>query len=101
MGAAYRLPTGLTFAVDYKQRPNLRTSEVSVGTEYALLSGFALRAGYGSARALNNGSSGLTALGGMAAGLGFRSKTGYSLDYSITPFGELGNVQRFSLGARF
>ena len=101
VGAAYKLPMGLTFAADYKQRPNLRTSEFCLGTEYALLSGFALRGGYGTARALSNGSSGTAALGGMAAGLGFKAKNGYSLDYSITPFGELGSVQRFSLGARF
>jgi len=101
-GTAYRLPLGLTFAADYKYHPNLRSSEISVGTEYSLLSNFAIRGGYGSARALNGGTTtgAAASLNGMAAGFGIRM-LGYTVDYSITPFGELGNVQRFSLGARF
>ena len=54
----------------------------------------------GSAKAVSGGSGGLSALCGLAAGFGVKAY-GYSLDYAITPFGELGNVQRLSLGARF
>lgn len=100
VGAGYRLPAGLLIAADYKQRPAARTSELSVGTEYALWTGFSLRAGYGSARAASTGSGGLAAFGGMAGGFGLILRN-YSLDYSITPFGDLGQAQRFSLGARF
>ncbi|MBI4349564.1 MAG: hypothetical protein HY553_22200, partial [Elusimicrobia bacterium] len=37
---------------------------------------------------------------GMFMGVGFRSKLG-TLDYSITPYGELGSAHRFSIGLRF
>jgi long-subunit fatty acid transport protein len=100
-GIGYRLPVGLTLAMDFKQRPHSHDSEFSVGTEYALLTNFALRAGYGTTKSYNGASSGgFAALNGFATGLGIKFHT-YSLDYSFTPAGELGNVQRFSLGARF
>jgi hypothetical protein len=100
-GLGYRLPIGLTVAMDFKQRPYGHESEFSVGIEYAMLANFALRAGYGTTKAYNGASSGgFAALNGFATGLGFKLRS-YSLDYSFTPMGELGNVQRFSLGARF
>jgi long-subunit fatty acid transport protein len=100
-GLGYRLPMGLTLAMDFKQRPHSHDSEFSVGTEYALLTNFALRAGYGTTKADKGATSGgFAALNGFATGLGFKLRS-YSLDYSFTPMGELGNVQRFSLGARF
>ena len=100
VGASYRLPVGLVAALDVKQRPYAHASEVSVGTEYAMFSTFALRAGYASNNRAANGASGVGKLSGLAAGFGIKMY-GYTLDYSMTPFGELGNVQRFSLGARF
>lgn len=103
LGLGYRLPAGLTLAVDYKHRPYSHTSEISVGTEYSLFSNFALRGGYGSAQSGGTAATsarGAAALNGVAMGFGVKVY-GYSLDYAITPFGELGNVQRFSLGARF
>lgn len=100
-GVAYRLPAGWVIAADYKNRPYTRTSEVSVGTEYALFPSFAVRGGYAASRTSNSGATAAAgALNGMAAGFGLRSAA-YTLDYSMTPFGELGNAQRFSLGARF
>jgi long-subunit fatty acid transport protein len=102
-GVGYRLPVGLTLAMDFKHRPHGKESEFSVGTEYALLANFALRAGYGTVRTYHgtdNSAGGFSALSGFATGLGFKLR-GYSLDYSFTPAGELGNVQRFSLAARF
>ena len=104
-GLGYRLKMGLTFALDVKHQPNARTSEVALGTEYALFSNFALRSGYSRAQGAQSlptgkGTSAASALTGFAGGFGMKA-FGYSLDYSMTPFGELGNVQRFSLGARF
>lgn len=98
-GLGYRLPAGLILALDFRHRPYGNTSEVSVGTEYAVLPTFAFRAGYGAGRGLSGGS-GLAALRGLAGGFGLRIY-GYHLDYSITPFGELGNTQRFSVQAKF
>lgn len=91
VGAGYRLPVGLLGAIDYKRRPYSK-SEVNVGAEYAVLPSFAIRAGYSSG--------GAGALDGFAAGFGIKAR-GYALDYSMAPFGELGLVQRFSLGAKF
>lgn len=99
-GAGYSLPIGLTLAVDYKNRPHSQSSEFSVGTEYALLPAFALRGGYGTAKAASGGAGGLSSFSGFAMGFGIKAH-GYSIDYAITPFGELGNAHRLSLGARF
>lgn len=100
LGMGYRLPAGLVLAADFRHRPYSRDSEIGIGTEYAVFSGLALRTGYGLSRAVPNASSGVSAPGGFAAGFGVKV-FGYALDYSMTPFGELGSVQRFSLGARF
>ena len=109
-GLGYRLPMGLTAALDYRNRPHSASSEFRVGTEYALVPTFALRAGFSRAvgsqsprsggGSSKSGSGGLSEAAGFAAGFGFKVY-GYMLDYSMTPFGELGHVQRFSLGARF
>jgi hypothetical protein len=88
-GAAYVLPVGLTVAADLRYRPRLGESEFAFGTEYAILPQLSLRGGYGTSK-----------MGGINTGFGLKVH-GYSLDYSITPFGELGTAQRISLGARF
>ena len=100
-GVGYRLPVGLVLALDYKNHPHSRTSQVSIGTEYALFSSFALRAGYGTTKPAGSAVGPAAALSGMAAGFGLKFLGGYTLAYAMPPFGELGNVQRFSLGARF
>lgn len=104
LGLGYRLPVvGLTLALDYKNRPHGRNSEINIGMEYAVLSSFALRAGYnrlGGGSSSSPGKNALASLNGMAAGFGLKALS-YTLDYSTTPFGELGNAQRLSLGAKF
>lgn len=97
-GLAFRLPAGFLASFDVRARARSGRTEFAAGTEYAVLSGFTLRGGYGSARAAAG--TGISVINGLAAGFGVRA-LGYSLDYSMTPFGELGNVQRISLGARF
>lgn len=97
LGTAYRFPAGLALALDVRHRPNARDTEVALGTEYAFLPQVAVRAGYGGASASASGS---TPLRGFAAGVGLGIH-GYTLDYAVTPFGDLGQVQRVSLGARF
>lgn len=99
-GAAYRLPVGLTFAADMKYAPSAGSANLSMGTEYALFSGLALRAGYASTHAALSGSTRADDLTGFAAGLGFKFRS-LSFDYSVTPFGSLGNAQRFSFSGRF
>jgi hypothetical protein len=100
-GAAVRLPAGLTFTVDWRWRPNAEKTEVGVGTEYAVLSGVALRAGYATTQApQGRGGGALGGFSGLGAGLGLKVGR-MGLDYAFTPFGELGNVQRISLGSRW
>lgn len=99
-GAAYRLPSNLTVALDYKNRPHSSDSEFNVGGEYAALTYFSLRAGYKTAKASADGVGTLGALNGFSMGFGLKVRT-YGLDYSFTPAGELGNVQTLSFGARF
>lgn len=64
-----------------------------------MLSGFAVRGGY-SSMGVVGGSDGLSSMRGFATGFGLKAYN-MGLDYSVTPFGELGSVQRLSLGMRF
>jgi hypothetical protein len=101
-GTAYRLGGLLHLAVDVRHEPYDKRTEVGVGTEYALLPVFAVRAGYASqaARTISSTSSSPIGLGGLGGGFGLKLGN-YRADYTFTPFGELGNVQRISLGARW
>lgn len=99
-GAGYVLPMGMTVALDVRHRPNADATEASLGTEYAILSNFFLRAGYASSHGPATGSAKVNDLSGFAAGFGVRVRS-LSLDYSLTPYGGLGNSQRVSLGARW
>lgn len=99
-GAAYGLPFGLTASADLRYRPRSGQKELSLGTEYAVIPSLSVRGGYASSHGgLSNlrGSSDLT---GFATGFGLKV-LGYSLDYAVTPFAELGAAHRVSLGARF
>ncbi len=101
VGAAYRVGGTLNIAVDLRQDLNEGGIDIGIGTEYALLPSFSLRAGYASQFDGTSGADGaLGQLGGLGGGFGIR-RNGYRADYTFTPFGALGNVQRFSLGARF
>lgn len=99
LGLGYRLPAGLTLATDFKRRPNEQSSEIDLGTEYRLLPAFALRAGYG-ATAGPQRATGAVNVRGLTGGFGIKA-LGYSVDYSITPFGDIGYTHRLSLGVRF
>jgi len=106
-GAGYRVGrSGLLLALDVKTLPLEGRTTVSLGTEYAMFSALSIRAGYLSALAAGDAAAGGVAtqrawdLSGFGAGLGLRVGS-YTLDYSFTPSGELGSVQRISLGAKF
>ena len=98
-GASYRLAGVLGLALDVRHEPHDSRTSVSLGTEYAFLGTLALRAGYG-ANTMSRGSAKQGMLGGLGAGLGFKFRS-FGADYAFTPFGELGDVQRLSLSARF
>ncbi|MFA6093803.1 MAG: PorV/PorQ family protein [Elusimicrobiota bacterium] len=100
VGGAYRLAGAFNIALDVRHEPQDKSFDVGVGTEYSIISGFALRAGYASASATRSSKNDGAGLAGLGGGFGLRLRN-YSADYTFTPFGELGNVQRLSLGARF
>jgi hypothetical protein len=97
-GASYKLPFPMTLSAEYKHY-NDGNAGVHVGGEYALaqLIGvgdvFYLRGGYQGGRSDNTGS-------GFAAGVGFELGA-WKLDYAFSPWGDLGNVQRITLGINF
>ncbi|MBI4052110.1 MAG: PorV/PorQ family protein [Elusimicrobia bacterium] len=95
-GLAYPFFQAVSLAMDIKQKPRERTTDVSFGTEYQILPNLALRGGYLS----QLGISSRQAFGGVAAGIGI-SILGSRMDYAITPFGDLGNVHRISLSYRW
>ena len=99
LGAAYGLRGLFNLVVDLRHEPYDHKSTVGAGVEYAVLPIFAIRAGYASptATAMAGNTSILSGFGG---GFGLKIRD-YRADYTFTPFGELGNVQRISLGARF
>jgi hypothetical protein len=84
--------------MDVRQMPHEHQTSVSVGTEYALLPAFSLRSGYASSSA--NGGAGISAVGGLGMGFGLRVYKA-TLDYSFSPYGELGSAQRLTVSSRF
>ncbi|TBR20939.1 PorV/PorQ family protein [bacterium] len=111
LGAAYgmtaRFPHALTIQLDL---PRDNAPNVRLGMEYLGFGPFALRAGYRTTsaaqrsaalgKALGSSAPGLAEFYGMFMGAGFRSKYG-SMDYTLLPYGELGNAHRFSFTVRF
>lgn len=111
LGAAYgmtaKFPHALTVQLDLPRdnAPNLR-----LGAEYLGFGPFSLRAGYKTTssaqrsaalgKALGSTAPGLSEFYGMFMGTGFRSKFG-SMDYTLLPYGELGNAHRVSFTVRF
>lgn len=99
VGAAFETTGLLRIALDVRYEPNDRRTDIGIGTEYALMRGFTLRAGY----ALPSAGAGISPVGflsGLGGGLGVRLGR-YRADYTFTPFGALGDVSRVSLGVRF
>ncbi|MBI4054923.1 MAG: hypothetical protein HY402_02185 [Elusimicrobia bacterium] len=92
--------------MDLKYQPHDKKVVVGMGTEYQVLSTLSLRAGYAAFQGKGAGqfdgseTESLSSLAGLSGGFGLRLG-GYLLDYAFTPFGDLGNVQRVSLSARF
>jgi len=111
LGAAYgmtpKFPHALSLQLDM---PRDNTPNLRLGLEYLGFGPFALRAGYRTTsssqraaalgKALGSSAPGLSEFYGMFMGAGFRSKFG-SMDYTLLPYGELGNAHRFSFTVRF
>ena len=98
LGGAYRLGGALNLALDVRQEVYDKRMEVGIGSEYSVMPGFAVRAGYMS-NARQAGGGGLTPLAGLGGGFGLKLGN-YRADYTFTPFGE-GQRARLSLGMRW
>lgn len=96
LGGSAKLAGLITVAADVRHRPNAGLTSFNVGTEYAMMSSFALRAGLGS----RSGAIGSESAMSAAFGFGLKIHKA-SLDYSFSPYGELGNAQRISVSTRF
>jgi opacity protein-like surface antigen len=86
--------------------PNDAGAALRLGGEYSATENFKLRAGYKTSssgdrdailgRELGGGATGVSSLFGFFAGVGL-NLGGFSLDYSIAPYGELGSAHRVSV----
>ncbi len=75
--------------------PRSHPEQVKIGAEYQFMKVLSLRGGYISSNSLDDFTFGL----GLSSGGLDISSFGFEFDYSYTPFGVLGNVQKFT--ARF
>ncbi|MBI4350422.1 MAG: PorV/PorQ family protein [Elusimicrobia bacterium] len=109
-GAAAKFAsTRLLLALD-AEFPNDGPAAARLGAEYKGLDGIALRFGYRTTasaqrdavlgRGFGDSVSGVAGMYGFFAGAGF-VHAGFSLDYALLPYGELGTAHRFSVGMKF
>ncbi|HBB67598.1 MAG TPA: hypothetical protein DCZ93_09950 [Elusimicrobia bacterium] len=94
-GLSSAIIPGLNLAVDVRRLVYDKQTSVSLGTEYAVFSGLSLRSGY-----LTRAAATEVKGGGISAGVGLNIMNA-SLDYSVTPYGELGNTQKITLKKSF
>jgi len=90
--------------------PNDGPAALRAGAEFKGLDGIALRLGYKTTpsgqrdailgRGLGDSTSGVAGMYGFFAGAGF-VYSGFSLDYALLPYGDLGTAHRFSVGMKF
>ncbi|MBU2574484.1 MAG: PorV/PorQ family protein [Elusimicrobia bacterium] len=94
-GMLFSIVPGLNMAFDLKRLVYDRQTNVSFGTEYSFIPGFALRSGC----MMNNNTIGSKNIGfSVGTGINFWNT---QIDYSVTPFGELGDAQRITLKKKF
>ena len=91
-GAALAVLPGVNLAAEYSRLVRERRGTFSVGTEYGLASGLALRGGY--AAALGGGQ------GSLSGGVGLNAGR-FTLDYSFAPFGDFDTTRKLSLAMAF
>ncbi len=108
VGTAYRLSNPIVLLADVHHKPYSHQTELALGTQLFATNNVMLRAGYLAQLATsitNNQTSetnrgNLANVSGLTGGLGLQFRQ-FSLDYAITPFGELGNTQMLTLSTWF
>jgi len=89
---------GVELSLDLKRFVNEKRNNYNMGMNYNFMPGFALRTGY--MMDISGKREAGSVKGGFSAGVGlYFLNTG--LDYSMSPFGELGNVQKLSVKKKF
>ena len=94
-GLLFNIVPGFNMALDVKRLIYDKQTDVSVGTEYSFIPGFALRTGYMMNNAVID-----TRNRGFSVGAGV-NLLGTQVDYSVTPFGVLGDAQKITLKKKF
>lgn len=104
LGSAFRVYRGLQASFDYRYGFADSASSLGFGAEISMLHFLSLRAGYAdgfsSASRRGAGLSDANRFAGFGMGVGMRLRR-FQLDYSVTPLGVLGLVQRASFSYRF
>ena len=98
VGIGYAIMDNVLLSFDVNRQVNEKKTVFSFGSEYMLFNSFSMRAGY--LRNAVSGGNNLSDSGGFKAGFGFKL-SGFALDYAVSPFGDIGNAYRISLGANF
>jgi hypothetical protein len=91
-GAAFAVLPAMSLAAEFTRMVNEKRNSFSIGTEYGLAGGLALRGGYAAAAG--------GAQGAMSGGIGFNAGP-LKLDYSFSPFGDFDTTKKFSLAMGF
>jgi hypothetical protein len=99
LGLAYKFERGHALTTEITNAPRAGGTDVGFGGEFQAIKNVFLRAGYTTQTAITGGA-GFDAARGLTLGAGFRAD-GWTIDYAAVPMGELGNTQRFTLGARW
>ena len=94
-GLLFSVAPGFSMALDIKRLVYDKQTDFSIGTEYSFIPGFALRTGY----MLNNAAFD-TKNKGFSVGAGV-NLLNTRFDYSVTPFGVLGDAQKITLKKKF
>ncbi len=94
-GLLFSIAPGFSMALDIKRLIYDKQTDLSFGTEYSFIPGFALRTGY-----MMNNTTIDTKNKGFSVGAGV-NLLNTQVDYSVTPFGLLGDAQRISLKKKF
>lgn len=92
LGMSYKVPTQRTLLTLDLNKSIASDIKFNLGTEIILTSTLKLRFGYNSTNDAGNG---------FTAGVGFKIRDIFELDYAYVPYGELGNTQRISLATKF
>ena len=95
-GITYAILGNINLSMEADRFVKEKKTTLSAGVEYIILSGLSLRTGYLKNLNMENIETGT----GISGGFSLMVRK-LKLEYAVTPFGELGDSQRFSMGMKF